>query len=88
LADERVTGADLNYQAGRATIRDIQDAQDDLVAARNSLITLVVDYLEARMSSVAGHRNPENQTNAFWIDEAAIIVDLNTRQNETRRSSH
>ena len=80
LADERVTGADLNYQAGRATLRDIQDAQDDLVAARNSLITLVVDYLEARMSLLLDIGVLRTQGNAFWIDEAAIVVDLNMRQ--------
>ena len=80
LADERVTGADLNYQAGRATLRDIQDAQDDLVAARNSLITLVVDYLEARMSLLLDIGILRTKGNAFWIDQAAIIVDLNMRQ--------
>lgn len=80
LADERVTGADLNYQAGRATLRDIQDAQDDLVAARNSLITLVVDYLEARMSLLLDIGILRTKGSAFWIDQAAIIVDLNMRQ--------
>ena len=86
LADERVTGADLNYQAGRATLRDIQDAQDDLVAARNSLITLVVDYLEARMSLLLDIGVLRTKGNAFWIDEAAIIVDLNTRQLKSEES--
>ena len=88
LADERVTGADLNYQAGRATLRDIQDAQDDLVAARNSLITLVVDYLEARMSLLLDIGVLRTKGNAFWIDQAAIIVDLNTRQLKSEESSH
>lgn len=78
LADERVKGADLNYQAGRATIRDIQDAQDDLVAARNSLITLVVDYLEARMSLLLDIGILRTNHDAFWIDESAVVVDLTT----------
>jgi outer membrane protein TolC len=78
LADERVKGADLNYQAGRATIRDIQDAQDDLVEARNSLITLVVDYLEARMFLLLDIGILRTKHDAFWINESAVIVDLDT----------
>ena len=86
LADERVKGADLNYQAGRATIRDIQDAQDDLVAARNSLITLVVDYLESRMSLLLDIGILRTNRNAFWIDESAVIVDLKTGQRKSEES--
>lgn len=78
LAAERVTGADLSYQAGRATIRDIQDAQDDLVAARNSLITLMVDYLEARMSLLLDIGILRTSNDTFWNNESAVIVDLQT----------
>ena len=78
LAAERVEGADLNYQAGRATIRDIQDAQDDLVANRNSLVTSAVDYLDARMSLLLEIGILRTDADAFWIDESAVIVDLAT----------
>ena len=56
------------------------------MAARNSLITLVVDYLEARMSLLLDIGVLRTKGNAFWIDEAAIIVDLNTRQLKSEES--
>ncbi len=80
LAAERVTGADLNNQAGRATVRDIRDAQDDFVAARNALVTLVVDYLEARMSLLLDIGILRTNNDAFWINESAVVVDLEKKE--------
>ncbi|MBN2451595.1 MAG: TolC family protein, partial [Lentisphaeria bacterium] len=44
LAEKRVRSTDLFLQAGRASIRDVLEAQDDLVAAQNSLSTALVAY--------------------------------------------
>ncbi len=49
LAEERVANADLNIQANRATVRDLVEAQDNLLAAKNSLSAALVDYLSARL---------------------------------------
>jgi len=49
LAEKRVEGADLLVQAGRAEIRDLLDAQRDLLNARLALTAALVDYLSQRL---------------------------------------
>jgi outer membrane protein TolC len=44
LARRRVRGANLNLQAGRVEIRDLLEAQEDLLSAQNSLTAAKVDY--------------------------------------------
>jgi outer membrane protein TolC len=49
LAQRRVRGADLNLQAGRAQIRDLLEAQEALLSARNSLTAATVAYRVAEL---------------------------------------
>ena len=49
LAERRVNSMDLLLQAGRAQIRDVLDAQDDLLEARNSLADALVSYRIAEL---------------------------------------
>jgi len=49
LAEKRVEGTDLLVQAGRAEIRDLLDAQRDLLNARLALTAALVDYLSQRL---------------------------------------
>jgi outer membrane protein TolC len=44
LARRRVRGANLNLQAGRVEIRDLLEAQEDLLSAQNSLTAAKVNY--------------------------------------------
>ena len=44
VAMRRVRSTDLFNQAGRAEIRDVLDAEDDLLTARNALVSAVIDY--------------------------------------------
>jgi len=44
LAERRVESADLFLQAGKIKIRDLLEAQEDLVEARDKLISAVVSY--------------------------------------------
>ncbi|MGI6496107.1 MAG: TolC family protein [Kiritimatiellia bacterium] len=44
VAMRRVHSTDLFNQAGRAEIRDVLDAEDDLLTARNALVSAVIDY--------------------------------------------
>ncbi|MBT5925472.1 MAG: hypothetical protein HOH33_02510, partial [Verrucomicrobia bacterium] len=46
--------------------------------ARNSLITLMVDYLEARMSLLLDIGILRTSNDTFWNNESAVIVDLQT----------
>ena len=54
LARRRVGGANLNLQAGRVEIRDLLEAQEDLLSAQNSLTGATVDY---RISELALQRD-------------------------------
>jgi len=49
LARRRVRGADLNLQAGRVQIRDLLEAQEDLLSAQNAFIAAAVDYRLAEL---------------------------------------
>lgn len=49
LARRRVRGADLNLQAGRIPIRDLLDAQEDLLSAQNALASASVNYRLAEL---------------------------------------
>lgn len=50
LARRRVRGANLNLQAGRVQIRDLLEAQEDLLSAQNSLTAAKVNYRVAELA--------------------------------------
>ncbi len=49
LAERRVESTDLFLQAGRAEIRDLLEAQEDLVSAQNALTAAIVNYRIAEL---------------------------------------
>ncbi|MEX0652524.1 MAG: TolC family protein [Phycisphaeraceae bacterium] len=49
LAERRVESTDLFLQAGRAEIRDLLEAQESLVSARNALTAAMVNYRVAEL---------------------------------------
>lgn len=49
LAERRVESAKLNLQAGKATIRDVLDAENALVEARNALTAALVNHAIAKL---------------------------------------
>lgn len=49
LATRRVESADLNLQYGKATTRDVLEAEDALIKARNALTTALIDHAVARL---------------------------------------
>lgn len=50
VARRRVESADLNLQAGRAQIRDVLEAQESLLNARNAVITTTMTYRLSELS--------------------------------------
>ncbi len=50
LAEENVKSTDMFLQAGRAAIRDMLDAEDALLSARNSLDSALVNYRIAELA--------------------------------------
>jgi hypothetical protein len=49
LAERRVESAKLNLQAGKATIRDVLDAENALVEARNALTAALVNHAISKL---------------------------------------
>ncbi len=49
LAERRVRSADLSLQAGRSSTRDLLDAREALLAARNSATSSLIDFTLARL---------------------------------------
>jgi len=50
LAERRVESAQLNFEAGRASTRDLLEAQEDLVQARNAATAALIDFTIARLA--------------------------------------
>jgi outer membrane protein TolC len=68
LAERRVESTSLNFEAGRAETRDLLEAQDALLEARNSLTRALVDY---HLATLAFYRDLE----LLWIDEQGLRPD-------------
>ena len=49
VAEKRVTSTALFFEAGRAQIRDVLEAQEALLNARNSLTSAIIDYRIAEL---------------------------------------
>ncbi len=65
LAEKRVKSTSLFYEAGRAQVRDVLEAQEALVNARNALTSAVVAY---RVAELAFQRD----TGLLEIDEEGL----------------
>ena len=82
LAEERVEGADLNIQANRATVRDLVEAQNELLAARNSLSAALVDYLNARLRLLLDIGILNTDIERYWLKPEASTIALDTVASE------
>ncbi|OGV68776.1 MAG: hypothetical protein A2283_22695 [Lentisphaerae bacterium RIFOXYA12_FULL_48_11] len=56
LAERRVNSTEIFLQAGRSQIRDVLEAQEDLVSARDALVSAIVSY---HMASLGLQRDLE-----------------------------
>jgi len=68
LAESRVESADLYLQAGRSSTRDLLEAREALVQARNALTAALIDYALARLSLF-------RDVGALRLDSAGMHVD-------------
>ncbi|MCB1123307.1 MAG: TolC family protein, partial [Verrucomicrobiae bacterium] len=73
LAERQVSGARLSIESGNAIYRDLEEAQDDLIAAQNAQTAALVDYLEARLNLLLDLGILNTDTNQFWLTEASKI---------------
>jgi outer membrane protein TolC len=83
LAEERVTSADLNIQAGRAVVRDLVEAQNELLAAKNSLSAALVDYLSARLQLFLDIGILNTESERYWLEPNPTTTTFSTKTEET-----
>jgi len=68
VAEKREKSTKLFFEAGRAQIRDLLEAQDSLLTARNSLTSAVIDY---RVAELEFQRN----TGLLEIDKEGLLLE-------------
>ncbi|MCZ6674844.1 MAG: TolC family protein [Verrucomicrobia bacterium] len=73
LAEKQVTGAQLSIESGNAIYRDLEEAQDDLIAAQNAQTAGLVDYLESRLNLLLDLGILNTETNQYWLTQASSI---------------
>lgn len=73
LAEKQVHGAQLSIESGNAIYRDLEEAQDDLIAAQNAQTAALVDYLEARLGLLIDIGILDRDTERFWLTEASRV---------------
>ncbi|MBW2128567.1 MAG: TolC family protein [Deltaproteobacteria bacterium] len=69
LAEKRVKSTDLFFRAGRAQVRDILDAEEALINARNALMEAAVNYRVAELEF-------QREIGTLKIDERGIMEDF------------
>jgi outer membrane protein TolC len=74
VAEKRVNSTTLFFEAGRAQIRDLLEAQDALLTARNSLTSAVIDY---RIAELEFQRNTE----LLEIDANGLLKEFSQEGN-------
>ncbi|MBW1914660.1 MAG: TolC family protein [Deltaproteobacteria bacterium] len=68
VAEKRNTSTQMFFEAGRAEIRDLLEAQEDLLTARNNLTAAIVEYRVA----VLGF---QRDTGLLQIDENGLLLE-------------
>jgi hypothetical protein len=67
VAQRRLENNAMLLEAGRATVRDVREAQDGLVQAQNALSTLYASYLSARLGLLLNIGVIDTQPDKFWL---------------------
>lgn len=69
VAERRVDNTRLLLEAGRATLRDVREAQDSLISAQNNLSNLYASYLSFRLNLLLNMGALETRTERFWLQD-------------------
>ncbi len=69
VAQRRVESADLRQKAGRATIREVREAQDDLLLAQNNVVFSYRDHLIARLNLLIDIGVLDTKPDRFWLSD-------------------
>lgn len=76
VAKRRVASTDLFLQAGRIQIRDLLEAQDDLVSAENSLLEAQVQYRIRAMELMRDVGSLEIDAAGNWLEDVNEYAQL------------
>lgn len=69
VAERRLENNAMLLEAGRATIRDVREAQDSLIQAQNSLAIIYADYLAARLQLLLNIGVIDTKPEKFWLED-------------------
>ena len=75
VAEKRVKSTTLFYEAGRAQIRDVLEAQEALINTRNGLTSAVVNYRVAELEF-------QRDTGVLKIDEKGLWQEYNPEESK------
>jgi outer membrane protein TolC len=75
LAERRVRGTQLELQAGRSEIRDLLDAREDQLSARNALTAAMVAYRLAELELQRDLGVLEVDNNGLWQEFSLELQD-------------
>jgi outer membrane protein TolC len=67
VAERRVDNNTMLMEAGRATVRDLREAQDILIQAQNTLSTLYTAYLSSRLELLLNMGVIDVRPDKFWL---------------------
>ena len=68
LAQKRVRSSELFLQAGRAQVRDVLDAKEDLVSAQNDRTRALVNYRVAELELQRDMSVLEVNEKGLWVE--------------------
>ncbi len=69
LANTRVESTMLNQRAGRAEVRDVNDALDSQVQAQNQVTAALVNYQQARLQLMLAIGALDTEKSKFWLKD-------------------
>jgi outer membrane protein TolC len=75
VAEKRVKSTDMFFEAGRSELRDLLEAQEALLSARNSLTSAVVDYRMAELEF-------QSDSGILQIDDKGLFKEYEPRGND------
>ncbi len=67
VAQRRVENNVMLMEAGRATVRDVREAQDGLIQAQNDLASIYADYLRTRLDLLLNIGVIDTRPDRFWL---------------------
>ncbi len=65
----RVEMTQILFEAGRRTVQELREAQDDLISAQNSLTESTVSYLDARLQLLYDIGVLSTSEDKFWLKD-------------------